>query len=510
MKRPRISDAQMDLLAERLSAVGVDRRDFLKVAAGLATLGAAGFNARSASAAPKLAPGEKLAKEQHLRIGGGGWWQNDPSSHDYNKDLYCAGVPALWAGLMKFDVNFQPVPYVASKVTPNADGSVWTFTIRKDSQWSDGGPCTAKDFEWSWKRQMDPASKNPYSSFFYDIKGAEAFNKGKVTDASQVGVRAKDDWTLEVTLEGPRGYFPVLSAYLAALPAHRVPDAPGHEATVRQREGAARRCTRHRPRERGSGRRWLRHPRPLDDPARLPWRGGRQEDPRHPALRSQSGHGPAQGHAVRGRAQLAQDLPDHAGGGLRFQAAGGGRPGGPPRAPQHENRAGSAGAARLPRRALGAQLPVGVDPLVHGLPGPAQRVLRHVLRQEDRGQAPGLGQRRLRQGAGARARHARRQEAPRPLRQGRGDHADRWRLRARRLGRSLGRGQAAGERAREEQARRDRRRRQHLLRHADAHLHHREGLGYRGGGGPWGSRRTSGGLHQPLAPTPATGASCRR
>jgi ABC-type oligopeptide transport system substrate-binding subunit len=42
-----------------------------------------------------------------------------------------------------------------------------------------------------------------------------------VTDASQVGVRAKDDWTLEVTLEGPRGYFPVLSAYQAALPGHR-------------------------------------------------------------------------------------------------------------------------------------------------------------------------------------------------------------------------------------------------------------------------------------------------
>ncbi|HUF92092.1 MAG TPA: peptide ABC transporter substrate-binding protein, partial [Candidatus Limnocylindria bacterium] len=49
----------------------------------------------------------------------------------------------------------------------------------------------------------------------------EAFNKKQVTDASQVGVRARDDWTLEVTLEGPRGYFPVLSAYLAALPGHR-------------------------------------------------------------------------------------------------------------------------------------------------------------------------------------------------------------------------------------------------------------------------------------------------
>ena len=221
MRRPRITDGQLDLLAERLSAAGLDRRGFLKIAAGLATLGTAGFNARPVSAAPSLAPGEKLAKDQHFRIGGGGWWQNDPSSHDYNKDLYCSGVGALWAGLMKFNADFQPGPYVAEKISSNADGSVWTFNIRKDSKWSDGTPCTAKDFEWSWKRQMDPASKNPYSSYFYDIKGAEAFNKSKVPDASGVGVVAKGDWVFEVTLEGPRGYFPVLSAYLAALPAHR-------------------------------------------------------------------------------------------------------------------------------------------------------------------------------------------------------------------------------------------------------------------------------------------------
>src|SRR5712664_2661263 len=103
MRVPRISDSQIDLLATRLAAIGVGRRDFLRVAAGLAALGTAGFNARPVSAAPKLAPGEKLAREQHLRIGGGGWWQNDPSSHDFNKDLYCSGVPALWAGLMKFN-----------------------------------------------------------------------------------------------------------------------------------------------------------------------------------------------------------------------------------------------------------------------------------------------------------------------------------------------------------------------------------------------------------------------
>jgi ABC-type oligopeptide transport system substrate-binding subunit len=221
MDRPPISDSQLDLLAARFAGAGVGRRDFLKIAAGLAALGTAGFNARPAAAAPKLAAGEKLAKEQALRLGGGGWYANDPASHDYNKDLYCGGVPALWAGLMKFTSDFQAVPYVASKVTSNKDGSAWTFAIRKDSKWSDGSPCTARDFEYSWKRQLDPASAAPYASFLYDIKNGEAFNKKQITDASQVGVVAKDDWTLEVTLEGPRGYFPVLAAYLAALPGHK-------------------------------------------------------------------------------------------------------------------------------------------------------------------------------------------------------------------------------------------------------------------------------------------------
>ena len=222
MRRP-ITDRELDLLAERLGAVGVERRGFLRIAAGLAAMGAAGFNARPAAAAPTLAPGEKLAREQTFRYGGGGFAfsQVDPSSHDFNKDLYCNGVPSLWAGLMKFTADFQAVPYVASKVTSNGDGSVWTYTIRKDSRWSDNSPCTARDFEYSWKRQLDPATKAPYAAFLYDVKNGEAFNKGQITDAGQVGVKAKDDWTLEVTLEGPRGYFPVLSAYLAALPGHK-------------------------------------------------------------------------------------------------------------------------------------------------------------------------------------------------------------------------------------------------------------------------------------------------
>src|SRR5438093_3283936 len=116
MKRLPITDAQVDLVAERLRAVGVGRREFLKVAAGLAAMGSAGFNVRPVAAAPKLAPGETLAKDQTFRYGGGGWWQDDPTSQDFNKDLYCNGVPALFAGLMKFNADHQAVLYVASKV----------------------------------------------------------------------------------------------------------------------------------------------------------------------------------------------------------------------------------------------------------------------------------------------------------------------------------------------------------------------------------------------------------
>src|SRR5216684_439303 len=218
----RIPDEQLALFEQRLQALGLGRRDFLKVVGAMAAFGGLGFSTRAEAAKPfKLAPGEKLAKEQLLRLGGGGSWQNDPSSHDYNKDLYCTGVPFQFAGLMVVNAEFVAEPYLATKVQSNKDGSVWTFTIRKDSRWSDNSPMSARDFEWSWKRQLDPETKAPYAAFLYDIKNAEAFNKKQITNRDEVGVKTKDDWTLEVTLEGPRGYFPVLAAYLAAYPAHR-------------------------------------------------------------------------------------------------------------------------------------------------------------------------------------------------------------------------------------------------------------------------------------------------
>src|SRR6266478_5649597 len=218
----KIPDQQLALFEQRLQTIGLGRRDFLKVVGAMAAFGGLGFATSAEAYTPtKPAPGDKLAKDQTFRYGGGGWFSNEPASHDYNKDLYCGGVPALFAGLMVFNAEFLAVPWMATKVESNKDGSVWTFTIRKDSRWSDNAPVSARDFEYSWKRQLNPESKAPYAAFLYDSKNGEAFNKKQITDPSQVGVRAKDDWTLEVTLEGPRGYFPVLAAYLAALPGYQ-------------------------------------------------------------------------------------------------------------------------------------------------------------------------------------------------------------------------------------------------------------------------------------------------
>jgi ABC-type oligopeptide transport system substrate-binding subunit len=218
----KIPDQQLALFEQRLQTIGLGRRDFLKAVGAMAAFGGLGFATSAEAYTPtKPAPGDKLAKDQTFRYGGGGWFSNEPASHDYNKDLYCGGVPALFAGLMVFNAEFLAVPWMATKVESNKDGSVWTFTIRKDSRWSDNAPVSARDFEYSWKRQLNPESKAPYAAFLYDIKNGEAFNKKQITVSSQVGVRAKDDWTLEVTLEGPRGYFPVLAAYLAALPGYQ-------------------------------------------------------------------------------------------------------------------------------------------------------------------------------------------------------------------------------------------------------------------------------------------------
>jgi oligopeptide transport system substrate-binding protein len=94
---------------------------------------------------------------------------------------------------------------------------VWTFKL-KQTTWSDGAPLTANDFVYSFRRLLDPQTVGAvYASIQYGIKNAREVNGGRMP-VDALGVRAIDDYTLEVTLENPAPYLPGLLKHYTAFP----------------------------------------------------------------------------------------------------------------------------------------------------------------------------------------------------------------------------------------------------------------------------------------------------
>lgn len=128
-------------------------------------------------------------------------------------------ISALFEGLVVEDpVDLHPVPGVAERWEISADQLVYTFHLRENAKWSNGATVTAQDFAASWQRILTPSLAAANASLLYVIQGAEGFNKGAITDFSQVGVAAPDARTLRVTLEHPTAYFLSLLTHAAWLP----------------------------------------------------------------------------------------------------------------------------------------------------------------------------------------------------------------------------------------------------------------------------------------------------
>jgi ABC-type oligopeptide transport system substrate-binding subunit len=218
----------------------MSRRQVLKVAAaaagtalaGAAAIAPSGADAAGGARARRLNALAQTTGEEQIFYQDGIY--TNPSSFDWNLNLYCNAEEETFAGLLTFDENLQAVADWAETFEPNADASVWTFNIRPNNTgWSDGQPVTAHDFVWSWERQLNPANGAAYAGFLFDVKYAEQYNtntpvddpndplNGKVPTGADLGVKAIDDWTLEVTCAGPRAYFPQVVAYQAAVPAPR-------------------------------------------------------------------------------------------------------------------------------------------------------------------------------------------------------------------------------------------------------------------------------------------------
>lgn len=123
----------------------------------------------------------------------------------------------LWEGLVRKNLDGSIEPGIAESWSISEDGLKYIFNLRKNALWSDGKPVTAYDFEYAWKRALDPGKKSAVVFMMYYLKNAEAYNKNKC-QKDDVGVKAIDEYTLEVTLQNPAPYFWEILTYHTYYP----------------------------------------------------------------------------------------------------------------------------------------------------------------------------------------------------------------------------------------------------------------------------------------------------
>jgi oligopeptide transport system substrate-binding protein len=136
----------------------------------------------------------------------------------------------IFEGLLTEDVRARPIAGQAESWEISPDGLTYTFHLRDGIKWSDGKPVTAGDFEFALRRIMDPATASSYAYLQHPIKNAKAINSGEIKDLTQLGVKAIDDNTLEITLESPTPFFLSALTHYTAYPVPKhVVEAKGND-----------------------------------------------------------------------------------------------------------------------------------------------------------------------------------------------------------------------------------------------------------------------------------------
>ncbi|WP_309385796.1 peptide ABC transporter substrate-binding protein [Cerasicoccus frondis] len=130
-------------------------------------------------------------------------------------------LTALLEGLVHpHPKTLKPQPGVAESWDISDDGRIYTFHLRDDAKWSNGDPVRASDFVFAYERILSPKLAAEYAGLLYPMVNAEAFNTGELTDFSQVGVKALDDRTLQITLNDSTPYFLSLLTHYTWFPVH--------------------------------------------------------------------------------------------------------------------------------------------------------------------------------------------------------------------------------------------------------------------------------------------------
>lgn len=164
---------------------------------------------------------EEATRAGILLLGNG----TDPASLDPH---LATGQPEHFIFHALFEGLVAPAPEDPDADGPGAAASwshenftTWTFKLQPEGRWSDGTRLTSADFVYSFQRILTGKLGADYATMLYPLLNAEAFHTGKIQDFSQVGVKALDDLTLQLTLAGPAPYLPSMLKHYAWFPVPR-------------------------------------------------------------------------------------------------------------------------------------------------------------------------------------------------------------------------------------------------------------------------------------------------
>ena len=143
---------------------------------------------------------------------------SEPGSLDPHqaRDVYEMNVIMdLFQGLTAWGPDGSVQGDAAESWEVSEDGQVYRFHLRSGLKWSDGAPLTAEDFQYSFRRMLDPATVSPIAYLFFIIDKAKDVFAGRLP-TEELGVRALDSLTFEIRLTEPALYFPQLLAHVSA------------------------------------------------------------------------------------------------------------------------------------------------------------------------------------------------------------------------------------------------------------------------------------------------------
>ena len=124
----------------------------------------------------------------------------------------------IFSPLVALDLNYKLFGDLAESWSTSADGTTYTFNLRRNVKWHDGAPFTAEDVLFSFELAANPATGSARVSALEPIKGAKAYSQGEAEDIA--GIKALDDYTVQMELSEPNAHFLLSLTKIFMVPKH--------------------------------------------------------------------------------------------------------------------------------------------------------------------------------------------------------------------------------------------------------------------------------------------------